>query len=275
MDAGWILWRRRRARLFLIGRISAVFFFLAAVALLDGVQALLRTGHDEIRMIAGESEGISGPCPFQNPVASDLVLRIPEDAPLTFELEGFFTGYLIGNGMWRGNLVAQKGAQTGVWRVTAFFRGLPEGQRFHVSVFADREAMQESSPSFLLRFGCEPFFAATLLFLAGLFFATVTFVLGRRNTVLLRDLGFSEIFRAQIKGDSVSLWCSAEGASVRVGEQSLVLDAEGHTLAHARVIRSEKNVFTLVSDNLTVTDGCLVCVQKQKDGLRQDASETQ
>ena len=71
----WLDWRKRRRLQVRIGQISALFFLFAALALLDGLQMLVRTDTNEITLLAGEKEGLSGPCPFQNPVESDFAVH--------------------------------------------------------------------------------------------------------------------------------------------------------------------------------------------------------
>ena len=246
----WTLWRKRRQTQLLIGRISAVFFLVAVLALLDGLQMLVRTSVDEISLLAGATEGLSGPCPFQNPVESDLEVRFtPKEAPLHFALEGFFAGYLLGNGMWRGQLTASEQAESGDCQVVIAFRGLPEAQRFTVHVFADYDDYRKASPSFSTRFlGFAPFLLSAVLAGTAFAFGLVTFVLGRMNLTLLRSVGWAEIFRTKAESDgTLTLWSSAVGGEGLVcGDRLSVISPEGEPLGTARVRDKVKNVLTLV-----------------------------
>ncbi|MBR4741939.1 MAG: hypothetical protein IK079_03480, partial [Desulfovibrio sp.] len=143
----WAGWQKRRAKILGLGKLSAILFLFSFLALLDGVQMLLRSSANELTLLAGGSTGISGPCPFQNPVKSDLVLRFdPANAPLQFQLEGFFAGYLMGNGMWRGELCALEGAE-GKYRLRVAFKGMEEsGQEFFVHIYANADSFAAASP---------------------------------------------------------------------------------------------------------------------------------
>ncbi|MBO4368737.1 MAG: hypothetical protein J5803_01355, partial [Desulfovibrio sp.] len=274
----WSLWRARRIKQVLIGRISAFFFLLAIFALLDGLQMLVRTDTTEIRLLAGESEGVSGPCPFQNPVQSDLeVSFIPKDAPLHFELEGFFAGYLLGNGMWRGRIIAPENVATQDCQLLATFRGMTEGQRFSLHIFANDLDARASSPSFILRFtGFQPFIVAAFLGAFGLIVGLFSFYFGRKNLALLKELGHAEIFRTSpAHTDPMILWCSANGeADIQKGNDVAVKSEQGKELGIAHVKTIEKNVLCLsMPYNRRVRCGCLVdlqtkthCAKRQEGG---------
>ncbi|MCR4666406.1 MAG: hypothetical protein K5657_03830 [Desulfovibrio sp.] len=262
-DSAWSLWQNRRRRQSLVGKISAFFFLCAALALLDGLQTLVRTDASEIWLIAGNSEGVSGACPFQNPVQSDIEATfMPKDAPVSFELEGFFSGYLIGNGMWRGTVSASSNATTQDCSLTVSFRGMTEGQRFRLRLFASPEDREHASPSFILRFfGLEPFIAAAFLAGTAFLFGFVSFLLGRANLSLLQDLGHAEVFRtASVEPEEVRLWCSANGRTdLRPGQILSVLNGSGESLCEGVVKHVEKNVLCLsVPVGIPVHPGCLV-----------------
>ncbi|MBQ7456941.1 MAG: hypothetical protein IJS54_05000 [Desulfovibrio sp.] len=264
MDAEWKRWKRRGQWIARLGIISAFFFALAVCALLDGVQSLVRTETNEIRMLAGGREGLAGPCPFQSPVPSDLTVSIPKDAPLTFRLEGFFAGYLIGNGMWRGELVCADKATTATYTVVASFRGMLEGQRFLVRVFADQAAYNEASPSWTLSLlGIYPFVLAAVLGGLALAFAAVTGYFAQKNTATLMSLGAAEIFRTQRLEEGVFVWCSALGEKLSPGSKRLILTSEGTPIGEATFVAMTKGtVCQFVTKTLSVRHGCLVLIAK-------------
>ena len=261
----WPLWLSRRKQQLFAGKISAFFFLLAVLALADGLQTLVRTDTNEIVLLAGQSDGVSGPCPLQNPVTTDLQARFsPSDTELRFELEGFFAGYLIGNGMWRGQVLAPHACASSEATLLVTFQGTPQGQKFHIRVFATEEDLRAHSPSLLYcHLGMRPFVLAACFAVVALLPALFTLVLGRKNLNLLQQLHLAEIFRVQDKvsenGSQRFLWCADYGESLKIGQALSVFSAEGDALGQAVVVSQNKRVLCLsMSDTSPVSSGCLV-----------------
>ena len=262
----WSLWQSRRTQQLLAGKLCACLFLCALLALFDGLQTLLRTDADEITLLAGQSDGISGPCPLQNPVRSDLEVRFnPADTALSFELEGFFAGYLIGNGMWRGNIIAPKELATADVSLVVAFKGSPKGQKFRIHVYASEDDLRSQTPSLILRyFGLQAFAVAAIFAMAALLPALINVALGRKNLKLLQELRLAEIFRVQSKptdkGEALFLWCSAKGGEqLRNGQTLPVFAISGEPLGEAAIVSQEKKVFCLsMQTALPVSSGCLV-----------------
>lgn len=269
------LWQARRKQQLLAGKICAFFFLCALLALIDGLQTLLRTDTDEILLMAGQSDGISGPCPLQNPVSTDLEVRFtPADTTLRFELEGFFAGYLIGNGMWRGRLIAPENQASSDVSLVVAFKGTAKGQKFRIHVFANEEDLRAQTPSFILRlFGLQAFVVAGVLALVALLPALVNYALGRNNLKLLQKLRLAEVFRVQSKetdqGQKLLLWCTAKGGEkLRIGENVAVFSTEGKSLGEAAIVSKEKQVFCLrMEPEQAVSAGCLVDLHSRQADL--------
>ncbi|MBQ7584740.1 MAG: hypothetical protein IJU40_00630 [Desulfovibrionaceae bacterium] len=268
-NAAWNLWYKRRSWLILSGKISAVFFLLAVLLLLDGLQALVRTSSDTISLVAGESTGLSGPCPFQNPVASDLKVSFtPKDGDLEFELEGFFAGYLLGNGMWRGVIKAKREAETKSYKLKVSFKGADaQGQSFSILIFHDFAAYCQAQPSFSLAYlGLKPFLFSAFLAALGFFFGLCTYLWSKKNLKLLNNLGYAEVFRLSPgPEDPRLLWCSSLGlGNLKVGDKFQVYSVAGKFLGLALLKSQAKNVLCLtISRQSQVSLGCLVQIKPQ------------
>ena len=260
----WQIWHKRRAWQILIGKISAIFFLCAVIMLADGLQTLVRTSSTTIVLEAGQTEGVSGPCPFQNPVQSDLTATFePKEANLEFKLEGFFAGYLVGNGMWRGQVKALDLAKTGQYKLRVAFRGAPQArQSFDLQVYATFDDLRAASYSYALCYlGLKPFWLAAILGGLAMILALGTYFLGRRNLQLILDLGFAEIFRTTPPNvDPMNVWCSAQGTGrLKVSQKLAIFTTTGEQLALASYKSKVKNVLCLsLPYNPKVTSGCLV-----------------
>lgn len=100
-------------------------------------------------LLPGEAISLSGPSALKNPLDSDVLIRFkPENAPLHFNLEGFFTGYWFGNGMWRGGVQAEPQAEPGSYELRVSFKGAAgqAEQPFVLVVWADEAAGRAGSP---------------------------------------------------------------------------------------------------------------------------------
>lgn len=260
----WELWRKRRRIQQRFGIVSACLFIFAVLALFDGVQMLVRSSNDEISLLAGETDGVSGPCPFQNPVASDLIATFSsKDAPLRFELEGFFAGYLIGSGMWRGRVLCEPHAPTGTYTLEIRFRAMPNaGQRFTLLVYANEADMRAASASFLIvLIGINPFQCAGIVGFFALCIGIIVYRLGTANMALLHTLGASEIFRTSPRGHNpMYAWCSQVSLpGSNIGHEMKVFSPQGREITRARVAKREKNVLCLTADpHPGLCSGCLV-----------------
>ncbi|MBD5539470.1 MAG: hypothetical protein HDQ94_05695, partial [Desulfovibrio sp.] len=178
---------------------SGILLAVALLGLFDGLLAEMRTGTSQLELLPGESLTLSGPAALKNPVSSDLVARVtPPDAPLRFTLEGFFTGYWFGNGMWRGEVMAEPDAAPGSYGLRITFRGAvgQAPQVYTLVIHEDATARREASLSFLRRWlDVNPFILAALCGGAGVALGAATYAFGRRHVRLLAALGCSEIYR--------------------------------------------------------------------------------
>lgn len=222
--------QRKRQRL--LGLISGIAFAIALIALMDGLQALMRTGTNELEFIPGQSMALSGPAALKNPLASDVQTRFsPGSAPFLFSLEGFFTGYWFGSGMWRGELRCGDDAPEGQYQFTLSFRGAgaQNAQKYDLHVFTDSLARQRASRSLLRRScGLNPFVIAAFCGMLGLLGGAGTFLFGWRLAHSLRRLGLAEIYARQ--GDH--FLCLSPKA-MAPGTPCAVLDENGEVCGEA------------------------------------------
>lgn len=241
----WAEWHRLRGVQQMLGRIGAVVLLCAALCMVDGLQGLMRHGADVVELVPGQAESLSGGCPFKNPVASDLKASLPEKAPLHFELEGFFVGYVLGSGMWRGHIIADETAQPGEWPLRIGFKGTGgQGMTYRVVVYADEVERENAAPSFVKRYiGANAFWLAAALGVASLAIGFVTFRFGRNALLLLRSMGYSEIDRLGLGKDGEQhCFCLdfAGHRALQVGEMLDVIDQQGQPRGQVQVVTVEK-----------------------------------
>ncbi|WP_297048795.1 hypothetical protein [uncultured Desulfovibrio sp.] len=264
------LWRSAalaRARQHRLGLISGLLLAVALVGLIDGLLAEMRAGTNQLELLPGEAATVSGPAALKNPVTSDLVARFtPPDAPLRFTLEGFFTGYWFGNGMWRGEVRAEPEAAPGRYGLRVSFRGAlgQAAQNYTLVIREDAAAQRAGSLSVLRRwFGANPFLLATFCGGFGVLLGAATYAFGRRHARLLAGMGCSEIYRVGRADGTWRIWCLAAGPlAPRPGSVRMVLDPAGNIIGEARVEHLRKGSLELtLLDAQAPPHGSLVCLR--------------
>ncbi|MBD5416819.1 MAG: hypothetical protein HDR50_03995 [Desulfovibrio sp.] len=256
-----------RKRQHSLGLVSGILLAVALLGLFDGLLAEMRAGTNQLELLPGEGLTLSGPAALKNPVSSDIVARLsPPDAPLRFTLEGFFTGYWFGNGMWRGEVRAEPDAAPGTYGLRVTFRGAvgQAPQVYTLIVHEDAAARREASLSYLRRLlDVNPFVLAALCGGLGVLLGGATYAFGRRHVRLLAELGCSEVYRAAPAGAGLRLWClAAKAMAPRPGTLCPVLDADGAAIGEARVEQWRKGSLELTLPAAqALPEGSLVCLR--------------
>lgn len=266
-DAAWRSCRTIRLQQRRLGAVSAVLLVVVLLGLIDGLQAQMRTGSEYLELLPGQSVGLSGPLTIKNPVHSDLVARFtPENAPLAFNLEGFFAGYWFGNGMWRALVTADSLAEPGVYQMRAAFRGASakSAQHFTVVVRADEAAMRAGSASMIRRLtGYNPFVVAAIFGGLAVFGGIGVYLLGCRHIRLLMSMGCCEVVRVRAEQGGCRLWCMLAGLKAPgEGATCAVFSCDGAFLGEAVAEPSRKGALELTMPACgEARPGCLVCLR--------------
>lgn len=254
------------------GMLCALFLALALACVLDGLQALRRSEANLLELLPGESAAISGPIAVRNPTSRDIQTHFsPEEAPLSFSFDGFFTGYIFGSGMWRGKVLADVDALPGRYILHVRFRGTPGSvvQRYPVRLYADADDMRAASFSCIRRFvGQNPFVLAAGFCAVGLSTGLLVFLLGQRHIRQLRALGCGEVVMVRQEGGNVCLWCLLYGQrALAPGAQCAVLNSRGEVAGRAYITAVRKGTLEMQMADTAhdVAKGCLVLLRPQQN----------
>lgn len=270
------LWHQAtRVRLWqqLVGRISGFLLTIALIALFDGLLAEMRSGHQQLNLLPGETVTVSGPVALKNPLHSDLVARFaPDSSSLRFQLEGFFTGYWFGSGMWRGQIEAAPDAEPGRFFLRISFRGasVQNAQQYELNVYANAHAMQAASLSFICRFtGINPFLLAVYCGVCGIILGIVTYCFGRQFTRLLHTLGLVQIY-SHNTADAVIHCLVPKDMAPPPGNDRMILTGDGTVVGEARVISWQKGKLKLkLLEQSAPPPNGLVCLKHPRDPEKQ------
>ena len=110
--------RKSLVRSRMLGKLSACIFLLAALAVVDGLQTLMRHEFNEISLIPGETVVMSGMMPQNATTHGDLIVEMEGLSGLTFTPTDSFKGFWMGGNMWRADLTASATAAPGKGSLT-------------------------------------------------------------------------------------------------------------------------------------------------------------
>ena len=114
MEEGKIYLVRSR----ILGKLSACIFLIAALAVVDGLQTLMRQDFNSVSLIPGETTIMSGMMPQNATGTGDLVVETEGLTGLRFNAVDAFKGFWMGGNMWRAELTADATASPGKGTLT-------------------------------------------------------------------------------------------------------------------------------------------------------------
>ena len=244
-----------------LGWITMLILFAGFFSLADGLFAEMRRGPLRLDVLPGSLTALSGNVPIERPTREDFLLLAytpPEDVPgmdapvappatdtapdsdggpalgppdpaVTLELEGFFSSYWFGSGMWRATLKVGDAPRLGEHLMIVRFKGAPKTseQVYRVYVWPDAQTMQQGSFSAVTRHtGLSPFLLAASLLPLGLALLGGNWLLGRAWQGLLRRSHMAEVHGIKYDGDTVELtFALGSEDGVRLGQLCALYDA--------------------------------------------------
>ncbi len=151
------------------GKVSALFFFLAALAVVDSLQSHILSGKNSIRLVGGHTTQIAGMVPEGIEQVKDIRTTWQGPHTVTFTPTERFSGFWMGGGMWRATLAtpAVNATATGTL-VVEDVRPIPDRTTgtevpvqnpdliFTVTIFPNAQAMQAAAPAWLERLTGTP-----------------------------------------------------------------------------------------------------------------------
>jgi hypothetical protein len=165
-----------------MGRVSAFIFFIAVIAVFDGLQTLMRHEFNSIDIVPGEELLISGMLPGGATSHEDLVVEMQGDDCLRFTPLETYKGFWMGGQMWRASLTAAMDCKPGKSVITVkdilpaedkdktVYAGKQNPALvFGITVFADEDTRREADNSLIRRYtGLPAFGIAAVAILAAI-----------------------------------------------------------------------------------------------------------
>lgn len=266
------------ARSRLLGRVSAFIFLLAAFAVLDGLQTLVRHEFNSIDLVPGESVLVSGMMPAGAKSHEDLVVEIDGDPGLTFTPLETYKGFWMGGHMWRAELKAAPDMRPGAATVTVvdvIKPDIAEGQSYDdrdrailfggkqnpalvhgITVWASESQRRAADDSLFRRFtGIQPFVLAGLcVFLAlvaglgnWLVFCRAESALAEHGVFVIHGVKDMAVAVKQalpgqriLATSGLRVAFSRLGKTFDIGEDMLLMNREWQAQAEGRILDVER-----------------------------------
>lgn len=228
----------------MLGKVGAFVCILLFLALLDSCVSRFREPLFTVKLLPGASEPIEGQL---DPSVKELSqLRIESVSPYaSLTIKELRTGFWFGGNMWIGEIVAAPDAPAGSYDLRVYAPmdkpGAP-GAAFKAIVFADSNALRQSSLSFIHRaFDVRPWIVSLACVpILGIIFGLV-YLFSTRIEQLLAGEGCAEIFQLQKTDTGTDVWFGlglkhgiAEGMEVSVSS------ADGSEIGRGVVLRADK-----------------------------------
>jgi len=246
-----------------LGWITAGFLLLCLACLADALAAGFKDEGRLFHAVPGSSVPITAILPMGASTLSEMRVH-GGDADVALTPDDLFTGFWLGGTMWRGSITIGEGALPGQRTFTLEGPPVPAApkapppQVYTVVVYADAQAMQEASPSFVTRLsGQNPFVVSLCLFLLALPAGAGGYLANWRLERLLTEEGKGIVYMVKQTDDGLVITFSLgthQGLSPGMGVR--ILNAAGLEAGHAEVTASMSDdaVARLVSGSCAVGD---------------------
>ena len=228
-----------------VGRLAALFCLFLLLAFLDAFLARFLEPSQNIAVLPGETQQISGPVTEKIDHPQQLSYSSSSrELKVTFEeiKKGFWLGGLI----WRGRLAVGSAIQPGKYTLVVPALQTPPSKspvRFQVEVFKDQGSLNKNSKSWVRRLlGINPWLVALFMLSPVLAAFGAVFLISQKIERLLAQERKAEIYRVQ-KGDGVWLITFGLGQNqgLSPGSSLLLLDDQGQTIGQVTVREVSEN----------------------------------
>ncbi len=228
-----------------VGRLAALLCLFLLLAFLDAFLARFLEPSQNIAVLPGETQQISGPITEKIEHPQQLSYSSSsQELKVTFEeiKKGFWLGGLI----WRGRLAVGSAIQPGKYTVVVHALQTPPSKspvRFQVEVFKDQGSLNKNSKSRIRRLlGLNPWLVALFMLALVLTAFGAVFLISQKIERLLARERKAEIYRVQ-KGDGVWLITFGLGRNqgLSPGSSLFLLDDQGQTIGQVTVREVSEN----------------------------------
>ncbi|MCX5881361.1 MAG: hypothetical protein NTU74_06055 [Deltaproteobacteria bacterium] len=222
------------------GRIGAVFCILIAIVLVD---SLISRFVYEFNVFYTQVDGqydLTGVMPEKSEKMEDLVAET--DSPeVALEFSEVFSGFWLGNTMWRGNVIVSAKARPGEYRIKvrdARDTKIHPALVFLAKVYSDEQSLRKSHGPYLSRYyGITAGWAASILFPGLGIIILFNYGVSSRLEKALADSGQAEVYMVKRVPDGIQIAFSlGKKHGLKRGELLDILNSHDSTVGEAAVL---------------------------------------
>ena len=222
------------------GRVGAVFCLLIAIVLVD---SLISRFVYEFNVFYTQVNGrydLTGGMPEKSEKLEDLVAET-DSSEVILEFTEVFSGFWLGNTMWRGNVIVSSNAVPGEYMIKvrdARDSKINPALVFLAKVYPDEQSLRKSHGPYLSRYyGITAGWAASILFPGLAIIILFNYGVSNRLEKALADTGQAEVYMVKRMPEGVQIAFSLGIMhGLKSGELLDILNSRGSTVGEAQVL---------------------------------------
>jgi hypothetical protein len=255
----------------IFGRICILASIIAIVGIFDTLISSYRKPNNDLDIITGRSLEVVGK--IYGNVKSINDIGFTSNSPeltISFD-EKLFSGYWLGEGMWRGELNANSYLQPGKYSIKIIFSDLsdikPEKLEkleklctYTVNVYSDAKTLRQSDLSFIKRFtGISPWSISIAFLPIILISGGLVFIVSGKIYADMAQKGFAEIYRVIRHERGFEIFFGlGKNHGLEAGERLNLVNESGDVVSEIVVENIGKENSSAITDISKIRPGCMV-----------------
>ncbi|MBF0390485.1 MAG: hypothetical protein HQK71_10325 [Desulfamplus sp.] len=230
----------------IFSRICTIALIIAIIGILDTLISLYRKPANDLDIIAGRSLEVVGKVYGNSTNIRDIGFSL-DSAGLSLIFDNkLFSGYWLGEDMWRAELKADSSLPPGRYKIKILFHDLsnikPDDlikvdklSTYTVNVYSDAKALRQSDLSFIKRFtGISPWLISIVFFPIVLMSGALVFIISGKLETQMAQNGFAEVYRVIKHDNGFELFFGlGTNHGLTVGDKIKIMNESGETITEA------------------------------------------
>ena len=222
------------------GRIGAVFCILIAIVLVDSLISRFAYEFNVFYTQADGQYALTGVMPEKSEKMEDLVAET-DSHEVVLVFSEVFSGFWLGNTMWRGNVIVSAEAEPGTYVIKvrdARDMKINPALVFQAKVYSDEQSLRKSHGPYLSRYyGITAGWAASILFPGLAIIMLFNYGVSSRLEKALADTGQAEVYMVKRVPEGIQIAFSlGKRQGLKPGEQLDILNSHGSAVGEAEVM---------------------------------------
>lgn len=255
----------------IFGRICILASLIALSGIFDGLISSYLMPANNMDMIRGRSMEMIGKVYGNVTSVNDLSFTSDSPELMLFLDNKLFSGYWLGDGMWRGELKADSSLRPGRYQIKINFHDLsnikPDARKkveklstYTVNVYSDAKALRMADLSLIKRFtGISPWLISIFFFPIVLISGGLIFIISGKLDTDMAQNGLAEIYRVSKHDSGLEVFFGlGKNHGLEAGEKMHLFNESGALVTEIVVDNIGNENSSAVVDISLVRPGCMV-----------------